>query len=433
MADKNIDKTTIGCWIAFMLLCGYIVSSYVSFETLLPIVIQQAFLYSFAAFGLAYGLIFGKLVFNTFSRWYLILIAFGAGVSAFYENVNWEYSYNMVVIFIITLCAMSYVRTSGQLYTLALSYVIGSILLCGLVYTTGELGTLIIRGQMEGMRVGADVTGNANSFSQMLLIAAVFCIWAMTFSKNLTLKIFFIASLALDLLFMSLSGGRKILLATLLCMVISFVLKDGTSLWKRSRNIAIAIAIVVGVFIAIYNIPYLYDTIGWRFDSLFSLFTGERASQTMNTINSDETREHMIYGAFMGWLDNPLTFLFGHGVDSFKFYNFSSLTGHFFYAHNNYVEMLYDFGIIGFAIYYGLIIKIFLQAYRLPKECLKYQVLVYLILAALLFFDIGGVSYYLANNLIALSIAYVAPKIALISIAASRPPLQKIKYDELAS
>lgn len=413
MMNKLSSKTSFGSWIAFLLLCGYIIASYVSFETLLPIFIQQFFLYSLAAFGLGYRLIFGKLTFNAFSRWYLILIAFGAAVTAFYEYVNWEYCYNMVVVFVLTLCAMSYVRTAHQLYMLALSYVIGSVLLCSLVYFMGGLGTLIIRGQMEGMRVGADVTGNANSFAQMLLVASVFCIWALTFSKNLLIKLSLLLALALELLFMSFSGGRKTLLATVLCMVICFVLKDGCSTWKRTRNILIAIAIVFAIFYAIFNVPYLYDTIGWRFESLFSIFTGERVNQTMNTVSSDETREHMIYGAFMGWLDNPMTFLFGHGIDSFKFYNFSSLTGHFFYSHNNYVEMLYDFGIIGFAIYYGLVVKTFLQAYRLPQECLKYKILVFLILAALLFFDIGGVSYYLANNLIVLSIAFIVPRIAM--------------------
>ena len=81
------------------------------------------------------------------------------------------------------------------------------------------------------------------------------------------------------------------------------------------------------------------------------------------------------------------------------------MTGHMFYSHNNYVEMLYDFGIIGFLFYYVFIYKLYIRLKKLPKEFETYSILGIGILLELLFFDIGGVAYYINGNMIMLCIA----------------------------
>ena len=60
------------------------------------------------------------------------------------------------------------------------------------------------------------------------------------------------------------------------------------------------------------------------------------------------------------------------------------------YAHNNYIELLVDVGLVGFFIYYGYI------ATMLFKDCGKNNVSVYLkaILVSMLITDFGLVSYY---------------------------------------
>lgn len=65
------------------------------------------------------------------------------------------------------------------------------------------------------------------------------------------------------------------------------------------------------------------------------------------------------------WDRSPI---WGYGFDSFKYYN-RLMTGHFYYSHNNYIELLYDLGIIGFAIYYWFYWKLFYVAWKGKNSC----------------------------------------------------------------
>ena len=144
------------------------------------------------------------------------------------------------------------------------------------------------------------------------------------------------------------------------------------------------------------NIPWLYDIIGYRFDGFFGFLSGTRESN----VSSDDLRIDMIKNGLIGWTERPL---FGHGLDSFKFFN-RRTTGHMFYSHNNYVELLYDFGLVGFTLYYYFIYKTFDKLRTLPEEYSKYSVLGIGIILELLLFDFGGVSYYMNGNMIMLCI-----------------------------
>ena len=144
------------------------------------------------------------------------------------------------------------------------------------------------------------------------------------------------------------------------------------------------------------NIPWLYDVVGYRFDGFLSFVGGTGESN----VTSDDLRRKMIEMGFQGWTEKPIL---GHGLDSFKFFN-KKMTGHMFYSHNNYVEMLYDFGIIGFLFYYIFIYKLYRRLKRLPKDFDPFSILGIGILIELLFFDIGGVAYYINGNMIMLCI-----------------------------
>ncbi len=75
-----------------------------------------------------------------------------------------------------------------------------------------------------------------------------------------------------------------------------------------------------------------------------------------------------------------------------------------YYSHNNYVEMLYDFGLIGFLFYYIFVYKLYKKLVALPEEHKNYSILGIGILIELLVFDMGGVAYYMNGNMIMLCI-----------------------------
>jgi O-antigen ligase len=120
----------------------------------------------------------------------------------------------------------------------------------------------------------------------------------------------------------------------------------------------ITAAAAVVLYLLIMKVPVFYEIAGVRFEGAFALF-----GNSGEVDGSTRVRLQMIEAAWEGWLDSPL---WGHGFDSFKYYNARSVTGHLYYSHNNFVELLYNQGIIGFVAYY------FMYGYILIKA-LKYK------------------------------------------------------------
>ena len=79
-----------------------------------------------------------------------------------------------------------------------------------------------------------------------------------------------------------------------------------------------------------------------------SLMNQLLGNEVMIKGSSSYLREEYRHAAMLGWLKSPV---WGHGYDSFHFYN-AVVNGHDVYSHNNFTELLYNLGIIGFVAYY---------------------------------------------------------------------------------
>ena len=115
----------------------------------------------------------------------------------------------------------------------------------------------------------------------------------------------------------------------------------------------------------------------------------------------------MIEIGFNKWMDSPI---WGYGFDSFKYYN-RLMTGHFYYSHNNYIELLYDLGIIGFAIYYWFYWKLFYVAWK-GKNSYTPEIRAFVIgiVFSMLVFEYGAVNYTVTSTQIMLFFAYTLLK-----------------------
>lgn len=89
-----------------------------------------------------------------------------------------------------------------------------------------------------------------------------------------------------------------------------------------------------------------------------------------------------LYYITEGWLGFKKAPIFGHGINSFRYY-------YDFYAHNNYIELLFGVGLIGFLIYYSI------HASLLRQLCKKWRQNIFPILFVLILLsmDVGLVSY----------------------------------------
>ena len=276
------------------------------------------------------------------------------------------------------------------------TYVISAVLMGVLIMYYNPMYLIGNVSDLGGTRLGQEETGNANIFTALMMFSGVFASWLLLFNKNVILRLCSAFSLVLILYLMALSGGRKTIIAVVTCTMF-FVWKRGEySVKKKVFSLIVICIVLFSIVYMMMNIPWLYDVVGYRFDGFLSFVGGTGESN----VTSDDLRKKMIEMGFQGWTENPLL---GHGLDSFKFFN-KETTGHMFYSHNNYVEMLYDFGIIGFLFYYVFIYKLYRRLKKRPKEFENFSILGIGILIELLFFDIGGVAYYINGNMIMLCI-----------------------------
>lgn len=378
----------------------YIISSYVCQETLLPTKINSLLLFVFIGLSILYTV--RKKIYRVnihFSIWYFVLFLYSLISSLLlYENVM-PTLYQMFVVLILTFCFSVAITNKQILELTVITYVISAILMGFLIFYYNPVYLLGNLSGLNGVRLGAEETGNANIFTALMMFSGVFASWLFFFNKNNLLRIFSISSLVLILYLMALSGGRKTIIAVLACTFF-FIWKKGGSSKKKKITAIVSICLVMSFLLyMLMNIPWLYDVVGYRFDGMFSFMEGTGESN----VSSDDLRKKMIEIGIQGWTERPI---FGHGLDSYKFYNLD-VTGHLFYSHNNYVEMLYNFGIMGFLLYYIFIYRLYKKLISLPVEYYSYSILGLGVIIELLLFDIGGVAYYMNGNMIMLCIVSI--------------------------
>ena len=374
----------------------YIITSYVCQETLLPSKINSLFLLTFVGLAFCYKILKRIYVDKHFCIWYLILFFYSLCSALSMSNNVFDTLYQMLVVLVLTFCFSIVITNRKTLQLMIVTYVISAVLMGVLIMYYNPMYLIGNVSDLGGTRLGQEETGNANIFTALMMFSGVFASWLLLFNKNVILRLCSAFSLVLILYLMALSGGRKTIIAVVTCTMF-FVWKRGEySVKKKVFSLIVICIVLFSIVYMMMNIPWLYDVVGYRFDGFLSFVGGTGESN----VTSDDLRKKMIEMGFQGWTENPLL---GHGLDSFKFFN-KETTGHMFYSHNNYVEMLYDFGIIGFLFYYVFIYKLYRRLKKRPKEFENFSILGIGILIELLFFDIGGVAYYINGNMIMLCI-----------------------------
>ena len=385
--------------ILMLLLSLYVFFLYTAQETLLPTRIHSLVMYGFVGCTLAYVFLKngGKIRVSTYNIWYAALLILCIFSLFWATNMDIGSIYNMAVSLVITLCFIIVLDTPNKLDACLRVFVLSADIMGVLLIATGQL-----TGELSEDRLGQEVAGNANAFSALMMVAAVFAVWLLLYkSPKMRDKLFNLASYLFILLMMALSGGRKTVIAVAVCTFFFIVFMNGSKLNKVIKNTLLAIAAVALLYNAMMTIPVLYETIGQRFEGLFDFIGGGTSS-----VSSDKIRERMIEIGLEKWLERPVL---GYGVDTFKYYN-KIATGHFYYAHNNYVELLYDLGLVGFVLYYGYIFKLWYSLRKSKNRNSEYKMLGMGLILELLVFDIGGVSYYAVLNQIILCIVFMCCK-----------------------
>lgn len=195
------------------------------------------------------------------------------------------------------------------------------------------------------------------------------------------------------------SASRKAFIILIVGVTLLFVFKNRNS---RSllKKILGTVFVIAGSLVLLFFVSRLrlMEYIVTRFQNMFTAFAGGT-----NADNSSLTRLRLISLGINIFRENPL---FGVGMDNATMYVAGIFSKDYYYLHNNYIEMLADGGVIGFAIYYIFYIKLLTYMLRHKDFGDREFNITFILLILLLLMDLGQVSYYSKERYVLLMIIY---------------------------
>lgn len=191
-------------------------------------------------------------------------------------------------------------------------------------------------------RFGDNFAYNSNATSNLNAISALFCLY---FVRKREKKIVPIVPLCFFIFIIIICGSKQGMIALIMGVLLTFYLKG--NLKKKFKTIIIAIITVIVIWELLMNVPGLYEVIGHRFESLLGLIGS--STEDGSTIN----RNNLLKQAFEVWTSHPIL---GVGFNNFPVVQ--TVQAGYYYAHNNYLELLADLGVVGFLCFYVNYVRI---------------------------------------------------------------------------
>lgn len=218
---------------------------------------------------------------------------------------------------------------------------------------------------------------NPNTFGLLCGIYLMASFYWLIISEKVWRKTIFIIFILLDFYMIMMTGGRKFLLFSVILFLAYYLLHKKQNFFHILGVLILGFIILSILQYFVMNVPVLYDAIGYRFD--LSLYSG--------SIEGSDDQEILMREALKAWSENPIL---GLGPGGFQVYNtkYGNL-----YSHSNYTELLANFGLIGFIIYYSIYIyciKIFLK-YRSTLD--SYGRFLFSVLIAVIFIETFSITY----------------------------------------
>ena len=233
-------------------------------------------------------------------------------------------------------------------------------------------------------RFGRNIDTSKNNISMQYAFAAVF-LFFMLKNRLLGTKPY----LWLMLLFSAialLSSSRKGLLILVLGVLMYYILSERN--YKLLRNIGISIVAVVAVVLLLrrYNV---FQDLEQRMINMLNNYSPFRSAEEGTDVSLTE-RAFYRREAIALFAQHPIL---GAGIHGFTTYMRKINYSHVAYSHNNFTEMLADFGIIGFIIYYFPRFAVLVRLFKARKKS-QWALFGALVMLISLLNEYGFVSFY---------------------------------------
>ncbi len=328
----------------------------------------------------------GYIYINSYIRWMMFFTAFC------FISVSWSLSpshviYNSNSVLLNNIClfmVINLVLTDEEKIILILKTIFFSSLILGLRVAL-KYGVFVFA---SGLRGGMNGVVSANTLGLTSAVAIVFGYYVIHEKKYRYISPY-ILGIVINLFILVLSASRKALIFLVMPMCIYFILKEKNLLKKMNKTILVLVFIYI-IFIIIMNNEYLYNIIGIRIETMINGIMGKG-----ETDGSTSLRLKMIDWGIEWFKDKPY---FGYGINNYRYLLGTTKDTSFgiggAYAHNNFIELLVDIGIIGFTIYYYIYV-IILKKYLKKKDNLNLlQVCMLGLFISFITIEYGIVSYY---------------------------------------
>ena len=270
----------------------------------------------------------GKIILNSFIVCYLLFVIYAIIVTLCGTNkFGFDRLLSIVTLYSLTICIMEFGFNKKCLNFFVFSMCVSAILFSlffAITYKT-EILTLSF-----SERLGSDY-GNVNQIATIFDIGFLFLIYTAISKKRIY---FFLLLPALVCLFFTiLTGSRWGLVSLVFGFAVLFYLLVGR---RYKLEFLIAAVFAVLLVIILLQLP-AFSFYKKHFSTVFDFFTKP------NKKGSSSMRMSMIIDGFRMWFRN---LIFGFGAEGF---NANSSYG--VYSHSTYVELLTNFGLIGFLLF----------------------------------------------------------------------------------
>lgn len=331
-----------------------------------------------------YIVLAGIKINNAYKNWSLVYISFFLLSSLWALKMNVALFVVIVQILPILLMAfatITYVKNNQNINDIL--FVIYIVALFMLLYLALHIEEFII-----GVRLGDSLNeegaegpkwnSNGVGISLCFAIFSGFILFVNQ-RRHLLLRVLYYATASLMIVAILLTGSRKSLLI-LLMPIFYFLYKKQ----KRHFLLLLLLTPLIAWFVyeLIMNVEVFYETIGKRIEEMIAIMSND------TTGNEDTSRTILIEFGLNKFVENPIL---GVGINNFRVLSDVIFPGKNFYAHNNYIEMLVDVGIVGFIIYYSSYIYIYT---RLRKSSSILSDWAKIFLFVMLFLGFFEVLYY---------------------------------------
>ena len=263
---------------------------------------------------------------------FLVLLIIGF---LYADMFKFEVFYKYFVITCIAFCFINYIESEKDIEYILKAVMCGGIVM--VIYSAAIYGDSLITDILNHSRIGENV-GNANEVGLRASYSALIALYFLLNEKGKKAsKIIYACVIPVGLLYSLLTASKKVLLllafGIVYMLIVSIKKKSAFSLLKA---LVISTAVIAVVIYIIYNVKY-FEFMRDRIEQMIRFITNGSGS------GSDNERWYFMTTGFRVFMDN---LFLGDGTGA-SYYHFDT------YSHSNFIELLMNYGLVGFAVFYS--------------------------------------------------------------------------------